>query len=154
MKLIQKQGASVFDPQQTNQKDLSDRTSASVARSLQLAVTNRFDLGLLDLLVDVGSHMRMGGLVYANWYFNEKKSGRTLQEDLTFETGKSVSDFLLTEKVLEKKENGIIWVEGEPPAIDSELFIKLVLKFSETDLPRFLKLRRFIELSQLGQVFG
>jgi len=89
------------------------------------------DRSLLDHLIDGGSHLRMGGIAFANLVHQNPN----LRRSKAFNIGTDVKSFVESKGLIRLTERGYVWSNGEAPNILSEEFLRLVAEYQQVKLP-------------------
>lgn len=76
--------------------------------------------------VDFASHIRVGGIAFANWYVEELNSGRKPQ-GVQVEAGNNMAGFLQFKNLIEQKSKGgmFVWPKGRAPEVNSKELMDL-----------------------------
>lgn len=87
---------------------------------------------LIDI-VDFGSAIKIGGILFANWYVDQLNRKLPIQENADwFKTGHDFAGFLQSKGLIIQRQRGglFTWTKGQSPNINSEEFLKLVEEYS------------------------
>lgn len=91
----------------------------------------------LDYIIDSGSHIRVGGIMFANWYQDQLYRGITLPRTTIIQKGLDWVSFLEQREVIKRDGNFYTWAQGSAPRIDSAKFIDLIRELTGKAGPRF-----------------
>lgn len=91
----------------------------------------------LDTIADIGSHIRMGGITFANWYQDQLNRGYNPVETAAIKAGKNFVGLLESKGVLRRQGDIWAWTNGSAPEISSPRFLQLVLEMSTKSIPSF-----------------
>lgn len=83
-------------------------------------------------LVDIGSHIRVGGVAFANWY-NEQLKRKIRPTGEHVDAGHNIAGFLQAEGYITEKNDMFVWTRGQAPAVDSKEFLYLFNKLTRRD---------------------
>lgn len=95
-------------------------------------------VSFLDTLIDFGAHIRVGGIMFANWYQDQLNRGLTPPETSIVRYSKNMVSLLESNGVISREGNRWGWTKSSSaPAINTPLFIELVKAISQHPGPRF-----------------
>ncbi len=84
-------------------------------------------------IVDVGSALRVGGILFANWYVDQLNRRIPISESADWvKGGQHYAGFLQSKGLITQQRRGglFTWTNGQSPSINSEEFLRLVEEFS------------------------
>lgn len=87
----------------------------------------------LKEFLDTGAHLRVGGIAYANWWFNYPKE-RGMFPPIFTGPGDRVVQFLSNEGLLVRNGNVMRWKNGRAPQANSDEFAELYSKYTGVPL--------------------
>jgi hypothetical protein len=104
----------------------------------EVGINNKdYSQAFFHTIVDMGSHIRVGGIMFANWYQDQIHQGKAPADNLQIRNGKGYASFLAAKDII-KIENGLwVWSNGSPPEINSSSFIDLVKDLSHSPGAKF-----------------
>lgn len=79
--------------------------------------------------IDLGSHIRVGGIAFANWYKEQLQKGAN-PKGVRIDTGRSISGFLGLEGYITERNGMFVWTSGQAPQIASQEFLYLFNKYT------------------------
>ncbi len=79
--------------------------------------------------VDLGAHLRLGGILYANWAENYQSEYPQMPSNF-IRPGGLAAGFLRDEGYIQKKGNIVVWNKGHGPDVESKEFYLLFNKYS------------------------
>lgn len=92
---------------------------------------------LLLSLIDIGGHIRTGGIMFANWYLDLLNRRQPVPQAEWFNVGHQYVGFLQRKRLIKQEGNMFIWTKGQPPAISSPEFLGLYTELTGRKLPVF-----------------
>lgn len=106
--------------------------TAHALRMLEEELTQK--PSFLREIVDAGSGLRIGGILFANWYVDQLNRRLIVAEDSpSVQGGHQYAGFLQEKGLIYQPGRGkpFLWVKGQGPQIASEEFLQLLKEFTE-----------------------
>lgn len=115
--------------------------TSDIERTITLAYT----IGLLEEIltkkpsfyreiIDAGSAIRVGGILFANWYTDQLNQNRVIPENTEpIKTGHQLGALLQEKGLIHQSGAGqpFYWTKGKSPEINSEEFLQLIKEFRQ-----------------------
>lgn len=131
MKLAQEQGISYRYINEDNVSTTQDEILANACEAISNIETEQIGSSFLNEIIDTGSHIRVGGISFANWYQDQINRGFRIDENSTVNrVGISVMQFLKNKRLIMQDGSRFVWTRGQAPNIDSKEFMDLLTELS------------------------
>lgn len=140
LKLVEKQGVVSFRvivPEGLHMEEEEKTANLAFAVGYTERVLSRESRSFYDHIIDSGSHIRVGGIMFANWYQDQLYRGVTPPETKTIRAGKNWTGFLEEKGVIGRQNNYYGWTQGSAPPTNSPQFLELVQELTGRVGPRF-----------------
>lgn len=132
MRLAQEQGISYSYINEDNIPTSEDELIANVCETLSAFERERTGNSFLTDIIDTGSHIRVGGFLFANWYQDQLNRGfKPDVSNVVNFVGISIMRFLINKRLIRQNGNHYDWINGQSPEINSKEFMDLLKEASE-----------------------
>lgn len=131
MRLAEEQGISYSYINENSIPTSGDEILANACEALSLIEKERTGNSFLNDIIDVGSHLRVGGFLFASWYQDQLNRGLKPDESsIVNRVGKTMMVFLTNKRLIVLNGNHYDWINGKSPDIDSKEFLDLFKEMS------------------------
>ena len=137
LSVMQGRGVQFMVQNQQHVATSENETIAAVAHELRKVEEETLGhRSLLVTLVDTGSALRVGGILFATWYLDQLNRKITVPNDSRWaQAGHQIGGFLQDRGLIRQQGDIFVWTKGKAPEIISPELLSLVFALTPVPLP-------------------